>query len=76
MSSTTHFAPRALAATGIRRAIRAVLGSVWPTLRHWYRVASTRRGLVEMDDRMLSDLGISRAQAEFELSRMPWTRPH
>jgi hypothetical protein len=25
-----------------------------------------------MDDRMLSDLGISRAQAEFELSRSAW----
>jgi uncharacterized protein YjiS (DUF1127 family) len=25
-----------------------------------------------MDDRMLADLGISRAQAQFELSRSPW----
>jgi uncharacterized protein YjiS (DUF1127 family) len=44
----------------------------WQTLRVWFRNAQTRRGLAEMDDRMLKDLGISRAQADFELSRLPW----
>lgn len=36
-----------------------------------WRVVSTRHGLAELDDRMLQDLGISRAQAQFEVSR-PW----
>ncbi len=75
MSITTGFAPRSLPGHGVRAAFRSGAGKAWVALRHWYRVASTRRGLVEMDDRMLSDLGISRAQAEFELSRTPWTRP-
>ncbi|WP_239002685.1 DUF1127 domain-containing protein [Rhodovastum atsumiense] len=32
----------------------------------------TRRQLEELDDRMLKDLGISRAQAQFEASRPIW----
>ena len=34
-----------------------------------WRKHKTRRLLTQMDDRMLSDLGISRAQASFEASR-------
>ena len=45
--------------------MRQVLAYVW-------RVASTRQGLVGLDERMLKDLGISRAQAEFEVSRPVW----
>jgi len=37
-----------------------------------WRVVSTRQGLSDMDDRMLKDLGISRAQAQFEASRPVW----
>ena len=33
---------------------------------------ATRRQLAEMDDRMLSDIGISRADALAEFSRAPW----
>ncbi len=36
------------------------------------RNRKTRRYLTEMDDRMLADLGISRAQAAFEASRWMW----
>lgn len=32
----------------------------------------TRRQLAELDDRMLQDLGISRAQAHFEATRPIW----
>ncbi len=35
-------------------------------------VMASRRDLAAMDDRMLQDLGISRAQAEFEATRAPW----
>ena len=45
--------------------IAQVLARVW-------RVVSTRHGLVELDDRMLKDLGVSRAQAQFEASRPVW----
>ncbi len=44
--------------------VSQVFASVW-------RVVSTRHGLAELDERMLKDLGISRAQAQFEVSR-PW----
>jgi uncharacterized protein YjiS (DUF1127 family) len=37
-----------------------------------WRVVTTRQALAEMDDRMLKDLGISRAQAQFEISRPVW----
>ncbi len=37
-----------------------------------WRKRRTRRMLTDMDDRMLSDLGISRAQASFEASRWLW----
>jgi uncharacterized protein YjiS (DUF1127 family) len=33
---------------------------------------ATRRYLAEMDDRMLADVGISRAQAQTEASRWMW----
>ncbi len=39
------------------------------------RVATTRQGLADMDDRMLKDLGVSRAQAQFELQRPIWKLP-
>ena len=44
-------------------------------LAYMYRVATTRQGLAELDDRMLQDLGVSRAQAQFELSRPVWKLP-
>jgi uncharacterized protein YjiS (DUF1127 family) len=42
--------------------VRSVMKLAW-------RKHRTRRMLTQMDDRMLSDLGISRAQASFEASR-------
>lgn len=42
--------------------VRKVMKLAW-------RKHRTRRMLTQMDDRMLSDLGISRAQASFEASR-------
>ena len=41
-------------------------------LAYAWRVMSTRQGLAELDDRMLKDLGVSRAQAQFEISRPIW----
>ncbi len=52
----------------------SVVARAWAGVRRWARVVTSRQGLLDIDDRMLSDLGISRAQAEFELRRMPWTR--
>lgn len=52
-----------------RRSARAGIGHVLAAV---WRVVSTRQGLAELDDRMLKDLGVSRAQAQFEISRPVW----
>ncbi len=44
----------------------------WQAVTRAVRAAASRRQLAELDDRMLQDLGISRAQAQFEASRAPW----
>ncbi|MCW3473161.1 DUF1127 domain-containing protein [Limobrevibacterium gyesilva] len=73
MSVIGTFFPHARIAGGVAEGVRGALERGWAMLRIWIRVLSTRRDLAEMDDRMLSDLGISRAQADFELSQTPWT---
>ncbi len=42
------------------------------TLALMVRVASTRKALPEMDERMLADIGITRAEALAEARRAPW----
>lgn len=52
-----------------------------PFARLWHGIGqvmqswATRQDLCQLDDRMLKDLGISRAQAEFEASRSLWHGP-
>lgn len=60
-------------ASGFGGVVQAALAGAWSTLRVWARILRTRQDLAEMDDRMLADLGISRAQADFQLNRAPWT---
>ncbi|NKC32444.1 DUF1127 domain-containing protein [Roseomonas sp. BU-1] len=36
------------------------------------RIITTRRQLAAMDDRMLKDIGLSRADAVYESGRLPW----
>ncbi len=38
------------------------------------RFVASRRWLLDADDRTLADLGISRAQAAFEVTRRPWEK--
>ncbi|MBR0648296.1 DUF1127 domain-containing protein [Roseomonas terrae] len=47
--------------------------AAWITwLRRVLHAAESRRHLAEMDRRMLSDIGISRAEALEEAARAPW----
>lgn len=68
MSATIFNFPPARRGGALRR--------MWQELcRNWRaaeRVVASRRNLARLDDRMLSDIGISHAQAEFEASRKPW----
>ena len=61
----TILALPSLHAPDFRRARRALATA----LKTWRRSYQTRQGLADIDPRMLADLGISRAQADFELSR-------
>ena len=56
-----------------RRAGGAVIGRFFATLRQWRRRAHDRAELARLDDRMLRDIGINRADAEF-LSNKPFWR--
>ncbi|HEY0419131.1 MAG TPA: DUF1127 domain-containing protein [Acetobacteraceae bacterium] len=72
MSATIHVLPftrgRASLAARLQMAMTRIR-------RRWHeaqRVVASRRNLARLDSRMLSDLGISQAQAQFEASRAPW----
>jgi uncharacterized protein YjiS (DUF1127 family) len=73
------FAHKVIASPGRPRAAghaRPEFATRLKRLSNWmalvWRNRTTRRYLTEMDDRMLADLGISRAQAAFEASRWMW----
>lgn len=59
-----------LALPGIRRFTG--LHGFSAALRQAWVAVETRRDLAEMDDRMLRDIGISRAEALHEADRAPW----
>ena len=71
LSSLQAFYTRRRAAAG-RRSGRAVERAV-ALLRQWRRRSSDRAKLAMFDDRMLDDIGITRAEAEF-LSCKPFGR--
>ena len=56
-----------------RRAASDVAGRVLATFREWRRRAHGRAELATLDDRMLRDIGLTRADAEF-LSNKPFWR--
>lgn len=41
-------------------------------LSHWYRRARARRRLVDLDDRILEDIGLTRYEAEQEYRKFFW----
>jgi len=49
-------------------AVRRLLGA----LREWRQRSKSRAQLATLDDRMLADIGISRADAEFLANRPFW----
>jgi uncharacterized protein YjiS (DUF1127 family) len=70
MSTLTLTLPFSRFNTGLGHALQA-LRARW---EHARKLRETRRYLEQMDDHMLSDLGVSRAQASFELDRsMRWS---
>ncbi len=49
--------------------------SIWSRLALRLRILAERRRLLDLDERALNDIGISRAQAVFEAQRAPWDLP-
>ena len=49
-----------------------LLGAVFAALYTWQERATTRRRLLSLDDRMLSDVGLTRADAEREGLKPFW----
>jgi uncharacterized protein YjiS (DUF1127 family) len=52
------------------------LATLWARWQHARLQRETRRQLDQMDDHMLQDLGVSRAQLEFEVDHASRWRPH
>ncbi len=52
--------------------VRARAGAVWARLVLMRRAAETRRELGTLNPRLLSDIGVTRAEAEREAERWPW----
>jgi len=46
----------------------------WATLKLWAQRAHQRRALMEMDDRMLKDIGVNRAEALNEGEKWFWEK--
>ena len=55
-----------------RRAGNSIAGRVLATLREWRRRAHDRAELAKFDDRMLRDIGLTPADAEFLSSKPFW----
>ena len=51
---------------------RAALRLLARAANRAWRNAATRRELVELDDRMLADIGVTRAAVRAEMDRFPW----
>lgn len=73
MSDFTYGAVRPARGFSIRRAIAGAVS----VLHEMMRARASRRLLTEMDDRLLSDIGIGRGDAQHEASRSMWDlTPH
>ncbi len=75
---SAHLSPVPVARSLVQVAPHFVLALrfAWRRFRRAYDVAVrdevSRRNMRRMDDHMMADIGISRAQVQFDLARKPW----
>jgi uncharacterized protein YjiS (DUF1127 family) len=75
MLTTTHsYTRKAQQSKSIRQNVRSLLARSIATLYLWKQRRHGRRDLRGLDDRMLRDIGLSRAEAEREAHK-PFWRP-
>lgn len=60
------------AAAGFGSAAAPARETLWATLRRVWITVATRNRLAELDERMLDDLGLTKADVGREISRAPW----
>ena len=75
MSAMQMLQPAFTAPSEIAARVRPLLRRVGQEVGVAWRVLSTKRELLEMDDHMLKDIGISRSQASYEATRWFWQLP-
>ncbi len=75
MSAMQMLQPAFTAPSDIAARVRPLLSRVAHEAGVAWRVLSTRRELLEMDEHMLRDIGISRNEASFEATRWFWQLP-
>ncbi|GAB4358908.1 MAG: hypothetical protein Kow006_27670 [Gammaproteobacteria bacterium] len=75
MATTSECLPRRQRGRFINTAeIAKTLREIWLTVERWQERAKERRALLALDDRLLRDIGLSRADALREGSK-PFWRP-
>jgi len=76
MSAQISLSPISRIGAAVGPHVALAVRTTWQGFRRAYKLAlraeTSRRNLQVLDDRMLSDIGISRAQADFEAQRKPW----
>lgn len=70
MSAPTTLTPKST--VGFAGPALPASASLWTVVRRMWVAVTTRNRLAELDDRMLHDLGLSRADVVREVSRAPW----
>lgn len=56
------------------RSLLALLGRAYRVLREWRRRTRSRAELLRLDDRALRDIGITRAEALYEIDKPFWRK--
>jgi uncharacterized protein YjiS (DUF1127 family) len=75
MGEEVDMSVHALRAAGASREARGTqkfVAVAVARLLRWHELARQRRALLALDDRMLKDVGVTRADAEHEASRPFW----
>jgi uncharacterized protein YjiS (DUF1127 family) len=74
-SSATAGTPKAgLYGREFTQALKRLTADIFATVLEWQERARQRRHLLELDDRMLQDIGVTRADVDREIAKPFWVR--
>jgi uncharacterized protein YjiS (DUF1127 family) len=80
MSHYSHASPATgateahLSGREFTRALKRLTADVFATVLEWQERARQRRHLLELDDRMLEDIGVTWADVDREIAKPFWVR--